>query len=116
VEIHSSSIRTYPSGVNRPKVDSLSVVQNNPAQGDVNSSTKTKYESSEPAPSTQTPDEIEQALGQENMRILPVVVDGAADKPFSLRIQQALNAYSTQLNQPIYSQRSELISGIDFYV
>lgn len=117
MEIHSSSLRLPPAGSNRLRVDKPGTVKNNVERDDLKLTDRLNKNSSDSGQRIQTPGEIEQALGQEGLQFFPApVVNESLTKPFNSRIQQALNAYTEQLNQPILKQRTELILGIDFYV
>ncbi len=117
MEIHSSSLRLPISISNLPRVDKISAVDRNVEEDELKLSQKQKKSSQESAPPAQTPAEIEQTLTTENLLLAPFAgIDDNMNRSFSRRTQQALNAYTEQLNQPIINQRIELISGIDFYV
>ena len=117
MEIHSSSLRLPPVLINRPAAEKPIAVENNVDQDELKSAQKHKKKASESQNTVQTPAEIEQTLAQQDLKIFPVIdINDNLNKPFNKRAQQALNAYNQQLNQPALSQRTELISGIDFYV
>lgn len=116
MEIHSSSLRLPASISNLPRVDKPTTVDGNVKDDEVKLLQKQNKKSQQSALPTQTPAEIEQALTAENLQLTPIsAIDDGVAKSFNRRTQQALNAYTEQLNQPIVNQRRELVSRIDFH-
>ena len=118
MEIHPSSLRTPPIGLNRFRTDQTSAADNNVDQDDLKLSNKPKKKSVDAPEIVQTTADIEKTLAREDLQVVPEPTDVIEqfNKPFNKRTQQALTAYTNQINQPKINQRTELIVGIDFFV
>ena len=62
---------------------------------------------------TSTPDEIKQTL--KNTGIEVDFTNNSLIKPTDSRTLRALSAYTREFNAPLQDQRTQLITGIDFY-
>lgn len=118
MEIHPSSLRTPPVGLNRFRTDKASAADNNVEQDDLKLSNKPNKKSADAPTIVQTTADIEKTLAREDVQIIPepTGVIEQFNKPFNKRTQQALTAYTNQINQPKINQRTDLIVGIDFFV
>ena len=113
MEIHSSSLRVPPVrvGTSQP-VSRVDNVLNNMTGDDSKHIAKRQIVNT-----TRSTAEIEQVILRtgfnfSNETNLKDVLSG----PVPTNIQYALDAYQNQRSQPFKNQRTELLSGIDFYV
>ena len=105
MEIHSSSLAFYPSGIKQPQSGKSS------SAGEQKLIEKAKGDKSRLNEGVLTPEQLKKELGQ----IRTVNLTSHIDTLVNVRTQKALNAYTDTVNQPLHEQRAQ-ITGIDFYV
>ncbi len=107
MKIHSSSLASIPA---RYKANNHIEAQNSKAKknGD-RLQNSTTIEHQQQQPTIQVKDNLKQIN-------LLHITKPLQNVPVNSRIHQALNAYVQESNQPLINQRSELITGIDFFV
>lgn len=105
MRIHSSSLIFSPTNLNQ-KTDRNNSKQNN----ELNNAKQAPGKSTN---QTSTPDEIKQTL--KNTGIEVDFTNNSLIKPTDSRTLRALSAYTREFNAPLQDQRTQLITGIDFY-
>ncbi len=107
MEIHSSSLTRIPAGyIAKNKKDFTQ-----PLQPAINKAVQ------EQAPlNLPSPQDIEDKLKNANLLQLSGTEEHSTNRPPNSRTARAINAYIQEDIYPLQNQRSELISGIDFFV
>ncbi len=113
MEIHVSSLNySAPKLISPHHAGQQDTVQNQPENKRANSDNPL------PTPKTanQTPEQVEQLLADAGLSDLSMLNADRTENPINTRLSNAVNAYTTTLNQPMQDQRAQLVAGIDFYV
>ena len=105
MKIHSSSLASIPA---RYKANNHNEAQNSKAKKN-----EDELQNSSPIEHRQPTIQVKDKLKQVNLLNIAKPLQNA---PVNSRTHQALNAYIQETNQPLKNQRSELITGIDFFV
>jgi len=106
MEIHSSSLAFIPAGFNGKNRHDSSQLSN--------ADKETRIESIEVLPST-----TKAVEGKKNIPQLQKISDDIEQQqktPSNSRTARAVNAYIQENSEPLKTQRSELISGLDLFV
>jgi hypothetical protein len=105
MEIHSSSLTRIPTGYIAKNKKDVTLVPT------INTAVQ------EQAPlNLPSPQDIEDKLKNANLLQLTSNEEHPKNKPTDSRTARAINAYIQEDIYPLQNQRSELISGIDFFV
>ena len=105
MKIHSSSLASIPA---RYKANNHNEAQKSKAKKN-----EDELQNNSPIEHRQPTIQAKDNLKQVNLLHIAKPLQNA---PVNSRIHQALNAYIQETNQPLKNQRSELITGIDFFV
>ncbi len=112
MEIHVTSLNTSALKLNPQIAGQQDTVQNQPENKRANSDKPLQNS----ATATQTPEEVEQLLDDAGLSDIAMFNTDRTEDPINTRLLNAVNAYTTTLNQPMQDQRAQLVAGIDFYV
>ncbi len=100
MEIHSSSLAFIPSGYTR---------NNNSNEEHVLSKNKKTL------PAEQPGKRVDNNFKAEDIKLLSNKIEEQEKTVINTRITRALNAYTQENTQALKNQRTELVSGIDFF-
>ncbi|WP_431066423.1 hypothetical protein [Methylotuvimicrobium sp.] len=112
MEIHVTSLNTSALKLNPQNAGQQDTVQNQPENKRANSDKPLQHS----ATATQKPEEVEQLLVNAGLSDIGLLNADKTENPINTRLLNAVNAYTTTLNQPMQDQRAQLVAGIDFYV
>lgn len=112
MEIHVSSLNYSTLKLNPQTAGQPGVVQNKPDNKHANYDKPLQNS----VTATQTPEQVEQLLADAGLSDIAMLNADRTENPINTRLLNAVNAYTTTLNQPMQDQRAQLVAGIDFYV
>lgn len=113
MEIHGSSLNFSALRPSSPTLGKLDAANHHSTKHEA-TRVEDRQKSSETVDET-TPASVEQILA--NARVVPSVTELEKNNlPLDVRKRNAINAYTSQSNQPLAESRSQRLAGIDLYV
>ena len=109
MEIHSSSLSYNPTGLNPRQNGQSNSAQDKQSELEAETATDKQQQPFQPT-------QVESILNSAGLLLLPEEPSNSQNNATNSRSQQAVNAYTSEVNQPLKDQRENLIVGIDIYV